>query len=61
MKSDPATFALFDVLDKGGLGRVCPIVRRVVQLDKEIIFGKKLVVDFLCVLNVVHGEVVLVG
>src|ERR1700694_2326428 len=32
MKSDPAAFALFDVLDEGGLGRVCPIVRRVVQL-----------------------------
>src|SRR5260370_13562364 len=38
MKSDPAAFALFDVLDEGRLGRVCPIVRRVVQLDKETVF-----------------------
>src|ERR1700730_15106395 len=61
MKSDPAAFALFDVLDEGGLGRVCPIVRRVVQLDKQTVFCEKCVIDFLCVLNIVHGEIVLAG
>src|SRR5260370_25114689 len=61
MKSDPAAVALFDVLDESGFGCVCPIVRRVVQLDKQIIFCEKCVVDFLCVLNVVHGEIVLAG
>jgi hypothetical protein len=45
MKSDPASFTLFDVLDEGGLGIVCPMVWRIVQLDKESIFCEKCVVD----------------
>src|SRR5258706_14215424 len=61
MKSDPAAFALFDVLDESVLGRVCPIVGRVVQLDEQAVFCEKCVIDFLRVLNVVHGEIVIAG
>ena len=61
MKSDPAAFALFDVLDECGLGRVGPVVGRVVQLDEEIVFCEKCVVDLLSVFDVVDREIVLAG
>ena len=59
MKTDPATFALFDVLDEGSLGGVRPIVGRVIQLNEEIVFGEKGVVDFFGVLDIVDGEIIL--
>src|ERR1700756_4315364 len=34
VKSDPPTFALFDVLDEGGLCSVCPHIGRVIQLNE---------------------------
>src|SRR6267154_4153086 len=61
MKSDPAAFALFDVLDERLFGGVCPIVRRIVQLEKQTVFREKCVIDFFRVLNVVHGEIVIAG
>ena len=56
MKSDPASAAFFNVFLKSGRRSRSPAVRRIVQLDKELIAGKKSGVDFFRVLDVVDRK-----
>src|SRR5579859_1036404 len=57
MKSDPASASLSDVLLESGRGSGRPTVRRIVQLDKELVARKKSRVDFFGVLDIVDREV----
>src|SRR5882757_7311596 len=57
MKSDPASAALFDVFLESGRSSRSPAVGRIVQLDKELVAGKKNGVDFFRVLDVVDRKV----
>src|SRR5467141_2983057 len=57
MKSDPSSFAFLDVpLECRYCGR-CPGVRRIVQLNEELVPRKKCIVDLFCVVDVVHRKV----
>src|SRR5438046_7950288 len=58
MKSDPTASALFDVLDERGLRLSGPIVRRIIQLDEQVVLCEESVVDLLGIFDVVHGEIV---
>src|SRR5438094_10679347 len=58
MKSDPTASALFDVLDERGLRLIGPIVRRIIQLDEQVVLCEESVVDLLGIFDVVHGEIV---
>src|SRR5260370_22334776 len=59
MKSDPPSSTFLDILDKCRRGRRRPVIGWIVKLDKQLIAGKKCLVDLIGILNVVDGEVVL--
>src|SRR5258708_14370963 len=57
MKSDPSSFAFLDVLLECRYCGRCPGVRRIVQLNEELVPRKKCIVDLFCVVDVVHRKV----
>jgi hypothetical protein len=58
VESDPADAAVFDELLEGGLGCRRPAVRRIVQLDEELVLREEGLVDRFGVLNIVDGKVI---
>src|SRR5258706_5708384 len=57
MKSDPASAAALNVFMESGRRGRSPAVGRIVQLDKELVAGKKSGVDLFRVLDVVDREI----
>ena len=58
VKADPSTLAFLDVANEGGLRGWCPVVRRIVELDEELVSREKCLVDGIGVFDVVDSEVV---
>src|SRR6202008_1290283 len=61
MKSDPASLALFDVLDESNLCGWRPGIWRVIQLDKQLVLCEEGIIDRRGVLDVVDGKAVFRG
>lgn len=58
MESDPAATAFLDVFLEGLPSLRGPAIRRVVELDEELVLRKVGVVDGIGVLNVIDGKIV---
>src|SRR5260370_21010656 len=58
MKSDPSSFAFLDVLLECRYCGRCPGVRRIVQLNEELVPRKKCIFDLFRVVDVVHRKIV---
>src|SRR5438445_7199331 len=53
MKANPSFFALLNALLERRGGGWCPAVRRIVELNEELVPRKKCFVDLFCVVDVV--------
>src|SRR6185369_11737404 len=58
MKPDPAAAPLFDVALEGRYCCRCPVIRRIVQLDEELVAGEESIGDRTSIRDVVDCEVV---
>lgn len=58
VEADPADGALLDGFGEGcGSGRR-PVIRRIVELDEELIVREEGLIDGLCIFDVIDGEVI---
>src|SRR6476659_7712754 len=58
VKPDPAAAALFDIALEGSYCYRCPVIRRIVQLNKELITREESIVDGTRIRDVVDREVI---
>ena len=58
MKADPAAFPLLNIFFKGSYGCGSPRIRRVIELNEELILRQKGIIDLLRVFDVINREAI---